>query len=54
MDVLSQTGAVVRSRYGLEVTPSFAFFDGSGRERLRKVGSPPARLELDALLPPAG
>jgi len=53
VDVLSPAGARVRARYGLEVTPSFAFFDAAGQERLRKVGAPPSRDELDAILPPA-
>lgn len=53
VDIHSAAGARVRARYGLDTTPSFALFDATGKERLRKLGAPPSRIELDALLPPA-
>jgi thiol-disulfide isomerase/thioredoxin len=52
VDIHSQAGAGAMAKYGLDVTPSFILFDGSGRQRLRKIGAPPSRAELDALLPP--
>lgn len=52
VDMHSSPGATAMSKYGLDTTPSFVLFDGSGRQRLRKIGAPPSRAELDALLLP--
>jgi len=53
IDIHSPAAATVAARYGLTVTPSFALFDAGGRERLRRVGSPPSRADLDLALPPS-
>jgi thiol-disulfide isomerase/thioredoxin len=52
VDIHSEAGASAMAKYGLDVTPSFVLFDGGGRQRLRNIGAPPSRAELDALLPP--
>jgi thiol-disulfide isomerase/thioredoxin len=53
VDMHSGPGASAMAKYGLDVTPSFVLFDAAGRQRLRKIGAPPSRVELNALLPPA-
>lgn len=52
VDMHSSPGASAMAKYGLDTTPSFVLFDGSGRQRLRTIGAPPSRAELDALLLP--
>jgi len=43
VDIQSATGRRLASQYGIEVTPTFIFFDDAGREQWRSAG------QLDAV-----
>jgi thioredoxin-related protein len=38
VDIQSAKGRELSSKYGIEITPTFIFFDSSGQEQWRSVG----------------